>query len=133
MPNRTPRRVFLIQSGRTALGLSMLPLAACSRESDAARESDQAALTALTAGLEAEIPSLLAAAHVPGLSIAIVRDARVAWSRGFGLKNSGSKAPVDPDTLFEAGSVSKTVFAYAVLKLCEKGLLELDTPLARYV
>ena len=36
------------------------------------------------------------------------------------------------DTIFEAGSVSKTVFAYAVLKLCERGVLSLDTPLTKY-
>ena len=35
-------------------------------------------------------------------------------------------------TVFEAGSVSKTVFAYAVLKLCEKGILSLDAPLTTY-
>lgn len=132
MPSRTPRRLFLVQSGRTALGLSLLPLAACSRPPDARRESEEDAPTVLTADLEAQIPSLLAAAHVPGLSIAIVRDARVVWNRSFGVKNSISKAPVDTDTLFEAGSVSKTVFAYAVMKLVEKGLLDLDTPLTKY-
>ena len=40
--------------------------------------------------------------------------------------------PVDHDTVFEACSVSKTVFAYMVMKLCERGLLQLDTPLTRY-
>jgi CubicO group peptidase (beta-lactamase class C family) len=40
--------------------------------------------------------------------------------------------PVDDDTVFEFGSVSKTVFAYAVLKACEKGILNLDTPLTRF-
>lgn len=133
MPSRTPRRLFLIQSGRTALGLSLLPLAACSHQPDARRESEEDDLTDLTSELEAQIPSLLAAAHVPGLSIAIVRDGRVAWSRGFGVTNSISKIPVDTDTLFEAGSVSKTVFAYAVMKLCEKGILDLDRPLTNYV
>ena len=49
------------------------------------------------------------------------------------MKKSGSDAPVDENTLFEAGSVSKTVFAYAVMKLCEKGVLSLDTPLTQYV
>jgi CubicO group peptidase (beta-lactamase class C family) len=123
----------LARSGGIALGLSLLPLAACSHPPDTRRESDEDAPTALTDALEAQIPSLLAAAHVPGLSIAIVRRARVVWSRGFGIKNSISRIPVDTDTLFEAGSVSKTVFAYAVMKLCEKGILDLDRPLTTYV
>jgi CubicO group peptidase (beta-lactamase class C family) len=71
-------------------------------------------------------------AHVPGLSIAIVRDARILWRRGFGVKRAGSNQRVDNDTVFEVGSVSKTVFAYAVMKLHERGILDLDTPLTRY-
>ena len=133
MPSLTPRRLFLIQSGRAALGLSVLPLAACSRPQRSTRESGENPPTALIAELEAQIPPVLAAAQVPGLSIAIVRDARNVWSRGFGVRNSVSKARVDTDTLFEVGSVSKTVFAYAVMKLCEKGVLDLDRPLTNYV
>ncbi len=133
MPNHRSRRRFLAQSGRTALGLSLLPLAACSRPPAATSEPDEEAPTALIDDLKARIPSLLAAARVPGLSIAVIRNARVAWSQGFGVKRSGSTAAVDADTLFESGSVSKTVFAYAVMKLCEKGVLNLDTPLTKYV
>ena len=59
-----PRRLFLVQSSRTALALSLLRLAACSRQPDPRRESEEDAPTALTADLEAQIPSLLAAAHV---------------------------------------------------------------------
>jgi len=69
---------------------------------------------------------------VPGLSIALVRNAKLVWRRGFGVKDANSREPVDHDTVFEAASVSKTVFAYAVMKLCEKGTLDLDTPLTRY-
>lgn len=52
--------------------------------------------------------------------------------RGFGVRDSASKVAVDNDTVFEAGSMSKAVFAYAVLKLCERAVLDLDTPLTRY-
>ena len=57
----------------------------------------------------------------------------MAWSRGFGVKSSTTGGGVDENTVFEAGSVSKTVFAYAVLKLVEKEVIALDTPLTRYV
>ena len=133
MPNRTSRRMFLARSGRTAVGLSLFPLATWLPAPVASRELDADVLTDLIADLEARIPSLLPAANVPGLSIAVVRNAQVAWSRGFGVKASTSKAPVDTATLFEAGSVSKTVFAYTVMKLSEKGLLGLDTPLTKYL
>jgi CubicO group peptidase (beta-lactamase class C family) len=86
----------------------------------------------LVPDLEKRIPELLEQTNVPGLSIAIVQDAKLVWRRGFGVKDNESKAPVDNDTVFEAGSMSKPVFAYAVMKLCEKGVLELDTPLTKY-
>jgi CubicO group peptidase (beta-lactamase class C family) len=85
------------------------------------------------ANLEKQIPSLMAAADIPGLSIAIIRDARVAWAKGFGVANAETKQPVDEKTVFEAASLSKPVFAYAVLKLVDDGKLSLDTPLVQYL
>jgi CubicO group peptidase (beta-lactamase class C family) len=82
--------------------------------------------------LEQLTPQLMADGKVPGASIAIVRNGGLAWTRGFGVRNSHTNAPVQDDTLFEAASVSKTAFAYVVLKQCEKGVLGLDTPLTRY-
>ncbi len=71
-------------------------------------------------------------AVVPGLSIALIRGAKLLWRRAFGVADAASGRPVDDETVFEAASVSKTVFAYPVMKLCEKGVLSLDTPLTRY-
>ena len=131
--NRPSRRRFLLQSGQTAIGVSLFPLAACSAPREATSERQDAAPASLIADLEARIPGLLAGAHVPGLSIALIRNARMVWSRGFGVMDAVSKAPVSTETRFEAGSVSKTVFAYAVMKLAEKGVLDLDTPLTKYI
>jgi CubicO group peptidase (beta-lactamase class C family) len=83
--------------------------------------------------LQAEIPALLSASQIPGFAIAIVREGRVVWTQGFGVKNSVAGGAVGPDTLFQVGSISKTVFAYAVMKLCEKRVLDLDRPLVTYV
>lgn len=82
--------------------------------------------------LKTEIPRTMESTQVPGLSIAVIRDARILWRQGFGVKLAGSNQRVDNDTVFDVGSVSKTVFAYAVMKLCERGDLNLDTPLTRY-
>ncbi len=72
-------------------------------------------------------------AVVPGLSIALIRDGRLFWSHGFGVGNATSKQPVTTNTVFEAASLSKPVFAYMALKLCEDGVLDLDTPLIEYL
>src|SRR4030095_8510889 len=87
----------------------------------------------LIADLEQRLPAVLAqATTVPGVSMALVADAKLLWRGAVGVKDFASRAPVEHDTIFEAGSVSKTVFAYAVLKLCERGVLNLDTPLTKY-
>lgn len=83
--------------------------------------------------LEQVVPYLMAEGDIPGLAIALIRDGGLAWSRGFGVRNSETKDPVDDSTVFEAASLSKPVFAYAVLKLVDSGKLSLDTPLTKYL
>lgn len=78
------------------------------------------------------ISAVMRERDVPGAALAIVGHGRPVWQHGFGVKNAATAAPVDEHTVFEAASVSKTVFAYAVLKLCERGTLDLDTPLTGY-
>jgi CubicO group peptidase (beta-lactamase class C family) len=84
------------------------------------------------AELEQQILALLDSGGIPGLSIAIANDSGVVWSRGFGVRSTETDAPVDANTVFEAASLSKPVFAYAVLQLVDQGVLDLDTPLADY-
>jgi CubicO group peptidase (beta-lactamase class C family) len=69
---------------------------------------------------------------MPAVSIAIIRDGRLAWQRAFGVKDTGTNEPVDINSPFAACSDTKPVFAYGVMKLCEKGVLDLDTPLTKY-
>jgi CubicO group peptidase (beta-lactamase class C family) len=78
------------------------------------------------------VPRLMREGDVPGLSLALIRDARVVWHRGFGVRNAATKEPVGDGTIFEAASLSKPVFAYAVLKLVDGGKLALDRPLSEY-
>jgi CubicO group peptidase (beta-lactamase class C family) len=82
--------------------------------------------------LEKQIKELLEELKVPGLSISIIKNAKAGGNYTFGFKNSESREPVDASTVFEVGSMSKQVFAYAVMKLHEKGVLDLDTPLTKY-
>jgi CubicO group peptidase (beta-lactamase class C family) len=132
----TTRRKFLRDCGRAALACSSLSVLGCSRreatpvQKDAPTRSDW---RALIAELEKQLPTLLAQAPtVPAVSMALVADAKLLWRGAFGVKDLESKSPIDHDTVFEVGSVSKTVFAYVVMKLCEKGVLDLDTPLTNY-
>lgn len=87
----------------------------------------------LVATLQADIPNLMHEHHVPGLSMVLIRDGRIAWTGCFGVRVAGKSARVDPDTVFEAASMSKPLFSYAVLKLVERGMFDLDRPLDSYL
>ena len=80
-----------------------------------------------------KLPELVEAAEVTGLSIAVVRDGEPIWTGAYGLRNAESGEPVREDTLFEAASLSKPIFAYAVMRLVERGELDLDKPLVEYL
>lgn len=83
--------------------------------------------------LESVSLRLLEDGIVPGLSVAVVQKGELVWHRGFGVKNAQTKEPVAANTVFEAASLSKPVFAYAVLKLVDAGKFDLDTPLTKYL
>lgn len=79
------------------------------------------------------IPELMKEFNIPGISIALIRNAERVWTHGFGVLNTKTCRPVTPGTVFEGCSLSKPVFAYAVMGLCESGVLSLDTSLARFL
>ena len=84
-------------------------------------------------GSTADLDQLLKDGRVPGLSFAVLRDGRIVETKALGLRDTSTGTPVDENTIFEAASLSKPVFAYAVLQLVDAGLLSLDTPLSTYV
>ena len=65
--------------------------------------------------------------------IAIIRDGKIVETKALGVRDASTAIPVDDNTIFEAASLSKPVFAYAVLQLVDAGVLSLDTPLSKYV
>ncbi len=67
--------------------------------------------------------------EVPGVSLALLRGGEVVHHRTFGVKNRQSGEPLEITTLFEAASITKPVFAFAALRLAERGVLDLDKPL----
>lgn len=71
--------------------------------------------------------------NMPGLSIAVINDAQIVYHRTVGVKHAETREPVTNQTLFEAASVTKSVFAYLVMRTVEEGLLDLDTPLYKYL
>ena len=64
--------------------------------------------------------------HVPGVSIAVINNGELEWTKGYGVVDSMSTRAVTAETLFQAASISKPVTAMAVLALVQSGRLRLD-------
>jgi CubicO group peptidase (beta-lactamase class C family) len=71
--------------------------------------------------------------RVPGVSIAVIKDYKIDWAKGYGLADTLKKIPVTNETMFSAGSISKFLMAITALKLVENGQLELDKPVNQYL
>jgi CubicO group peptidase (beta-lactamase class C family) len=78
---------------------------------------DDAALT---------VSEVMAKYHVPGVSVAVIKDFRVHWTKGYGIADVVSGSRVDANTLFQAASISKPVAAMAMLRAVQDGRFSLD-------
>ncbi len=70
---------------------------------------------------------------VPGLTIAVIRDSKIAYVKSYGITDKTSKQPVTAQTLFQAASISKPVSAYAALKIVEQGKINADADVNTYL
>lgn len=83
---------------------------------------------AVEAGKAKGIADVMALLHVPGVSVAVINEGKIAWSRGYGMRDTKAKLQVDPETRFQAASTSKPVFAMGVMALVQRRKLDLDQP-----
>lgn len=72
-------------------------------------------------------------AHVPGMSIAVVKDGEVVWARGFGLADVAAGRPADAETIYAIGSTTKAFTATLVGMLVDEGKMGWDDPVTRYL
>ncbi|MBI5771244.1 MAG: beta-lactamase family protein [Verrucomicrobia bacterium] len=80
-----------------------------------------------------EIVTTKLAPKVPGLSVAVGVDGAIVWSEGFGFADLAAKRPVTRDTRFRIGSISKSIAAAGLMLLVERGQLDLDAPVQKYL
>jgi CubicO group peptidase (beta-lactamase class C family) len=72
------------------------------------------------------IPELMERYGIAGAAVAVSRNGRLVFARGYGYADKEAREPVAPDALFRLASVSKPITAVAILKLVEEGKLNLD-------
>ena len=82
---------------------------------------------------ETSVRDLMQKYAIPGGAIALVREGKLIYARGFGYADVENKTPVQPDALFRIASVSKTLTGAAIMKLVEEGKLKLDDRVAPFI
>ncbi|HEY2027165.1 MAG TPA: serine hydrolase [Gemmatimonadaceae bacterium] len=118
----TPTRIRL----RAALTAALVAIAAHV-------STAQAQSTEPYPGLDAYIANAVKLWKVPGLSVAIVRNDSVIYTKGFGVRRAGGSTPVDDHTLFEIGSSSKAFTATLVAMMVSDGKMRWDDRLSTYL
>lgn len=88
---------------------------------------------AQTSARKWSIHERMTAHGVPGVSVAIIEDGEVIWTQGYGVISALSKEPVDSQTVFSAGSVSKLINATLILRLVQEERLDLDEDVNVYL
>ncbi|HSD06066.1 serine hydrolase [Flavobacterium sp.] len=71
--------------------------------------------------------------NAPGVSIAVIKDFKIEWVKGYGWADKDEQRPVTPSTLFQAGSISKSLNAIGLLKLSQEGKINLNNDINDYL
>jgi CubicO group peptidase (beta-lactamase class C family) len=115
------------------VGLALVASAAPQRT--AAQDGDPASYIARIEGRQSPnrqgwdpytIQELMQRFRIPGVSVAVIKDFKIHWAKGYGVADAETQQPVDTGTAFQAASISKPVFAMAMVKLQQDGRLSLD-------
>jgi CubicO group peptidase (beta-lactamase class C family) len=83
--------------------------------------------------LEAYVNQLVEIGRPPGLSLAVVKKGEIVYQRGFGLADGPRNIAATPDTVFQWMSISKIATAVAIFQLHERGALDIEDPVVKYL
>src|SRR5262249_1064100 len=89
--------------------------------------------TITSAEIDGTVTRLIPAANVPGVAIAIFNNGKVTYLKTYGVRDKEKNLPLTEDSVMAAASFTKVAFAYMVMQLVEKRVLELDKPVYQYL
>jgi len=110
------------------LALLVLPTFAMSREA-----SDAMLSRTRAAAVDAAVETEMRRDRIVGLAVGVIENDRIAYLKGYGQSDRENHVPVTTQTLFRWASVSKPVTAIVAMQLVERGKLDLDADVRRYV
>src|SRR6202035_904300 len=80
------------------------------------------------AAIDAEVSKIMSLTHAKGMAVAVIDHGKAGYAHAYGIRNAKGD-PLTTDTVMYGASLTKTVFAYAVMQLVDQGKLNLDTPI----
>ncbi len=86
----------------------------------------------ISARIDTYIKAEMQRQQIPGLSLAVVRNGKIALVKSYGFSNVEHQVTVKPETVFQSGSIAKQFTATAVMVLVEEGKLSLDDKISKY-
>lgn len=81
----------------------------------------------------ARIQNVMAAHDIPSVTVAVAHKERIVWEQGFGWADVERRIPATPRTLYALASITKPMTATAIMLLAERGAIDLDQPIERYI
>ncbi|MES0361873.1 MAG: serine hydrolase domain-containing protein [Anaerolineales bacterium] len=85
------------------------------------------------AELETYVNKLVEMSRPPGLSLVVVKDGKMVYNKSFGLADGPNRVPATPETIYHWGSMTKPTTATAIMQLHERGVLNIDDPVTKYL
>jgi CubicO group peptidase (beta-lactamase class C family) len=86
-----------------------------------------------TSQIDATVARLMEAARVTGAGIAVFHQGRIAYLKAYGMRDTGRRLPLTPDSVMTAASLTKSAFAGVVLSLVQESAIDLDKPVHQYL
>lgn len=126
------RKIVLSTAALSALLLLLLPLLP-EQTAAARRFAPQTDYAPAVEMLDAFIAREMKEKDLPAISIALVDDQTIVWSKGFGFADPEAKIPASADTVYRVGSISKLFTDIAIMQLAEKGEIDIDAPVTKYL
>lgn len=113
------------------------PIAAAAGSTNPADTSDviitQAHIDKAVASLDGIAADLMRKTGVPGMAIAVVERGKIVYAKGFGVRDVSTKKPVDPHTVFQIASVSKSIASTVVAGAVGRGVVKWSDPVSKYI
>lgn len=92
-----------------------------------------ASVSSFSDNLDDQIPSIIKAYDIPGVSLAVIKEGKTVLVKAYGYKDAESLKELKPDDYMRVESISKSVTSWGIMKLYEQGEIDIDKPVKDYI